>query len=122
MSKLLDLNSQIEKLQKQAAEIRDKEFNSTVTEIQKLMKAYGITIKDLQAPKAKVKVGRTTKVAADKQANAKKERKAVAAKYKGPNGETWSGRGLKPKWLNLLVDAGQPKEFFLIATASEAKA
>lgn len=27
----------------------------------------------------------------------------LAAKYKGPNGETWSGRGLQPKWLTALV-------------------
>lgn len=30
-----------------------------------------------------------------------KGRKA-AAKYRGPNGETWAGRGLKPRWLTAL--------------------
>ena len=120
MSKLLDLNSQIEKLQKQAAEIRGKEFDSTVAEIQKLMMAYGITIKDLQAPKAKGKAGRPSKGAGDKTPKAKKEKTAVAAKYKGPNGETWTGRGLMPKWLSTLVAGGQTKESFLIAASPEA--
>jgi DNA-binding protein H-NS len=26
----------------------------------------------------------------------------IAPKYKGPNGQTWSGRGLRPKWLTAL--------------------
>ena len=120
MTKLIDLHSQIEKLQKQAAEIRSKEFNTTVTEIQQLMQAYGLTIKDLQAPKAKTKAGRPGKGGAAKPAKVKKEKIAVAAKYKGPNGETWTGRGLTPKWLATLVAAGQPKEAFLIPEAPAA--
>ena len=115
MSKLIDLNSQIEKLQKQAAEIRGKEFDSTVLEIRKLMIAYGITIKDLQAPKAKTKAGRAAKATGAKVTKVKKGKTVVAAKYKGPNGETWSGRGLMPKWLSTLVAAGQGKDEFLVA-------
>lgn len=34
------------------------------------------------------------------------------ALYRGPNGETWSGRGLMPKWLRVLVDNGQDKASF----------
>lgn len=36
-----------------------------------------------------------------------------AAMYRGPNGETWSGRGLMPKWLQVLLDAGGTKEQYL---------
>lgn len=36
-------------------------------------------------------------------------------KYKGPNGELWSGRGQPPKWLKPLLAAGRSKEEFLIA-------
>ena len=28
----------------------------------------------------------------------------LAPKYKGPNGETWSGRGAPPKWLTDLAN------------------
>ena len=115
MSKLIDLQSQIAQLQKQAEEIRGKEFEATVTEIRQKMQAFGITIKDLQAPKGKSKPGRKPKVAAtDKPAKVKKVTAAVAAKYRGPNGETWSGRGLTPKWLASLVAAGNTKEQYLI--------
>jgi hypothetical protein len=37
-----------------------------------------------------------------------------ATGYRGPNGETWSGRGLMPRWLTVLVQAGQDKESFRI--------
>lgn len=114
MSKLIDLQSQIEILQKQASEIRRKEFDATIAEIQKLMTAYGITVKDLQTKKRKSKTALPLKAASSKPAKEKKVKKAVAPKYSGPNGETWSGRGLTPKWLATLIAAGHPKESFII--------
>jgi DNA-binding protein H-NS len=117
MSKLIDLQSQIASLQKQADEIRTKEFQATVVEIRQKMQAFGITVKDLQSTKSKP--GRQAKagVKGAKPAKAKKPSAAVAAKYKGPNGETWSGRGLTPKWLASLVAAGGTKEQYLIVAA-----
>jgi DNA-binding protein H-NS len=43
-----------------------------------------------------------------------KSGKPVAAKFKGPNGETWSGRGLTPKWLTSLVAQGRTKQEFAV--------
>ncbi len=37
-----------------------------------------------------------------------------AAKYRGPNGEEWSGRGRMPKWLAALEAEGRGREEFLI--------
>ena len=116
MSKLIDLQSQIANLQKQAEEIRSKEFQATVVEIRQKMQAFGITVKDIQSAKVKTKSNRKGKAASGKNpVKAKKPASAVAAKYRGPNGETWSGRGLTPKWLKALEAAGQSKESFLIA-------
>ncbi len=39
----------------------------------------------------------------------------AAPKYRGPNGELWSGRGQPPKWMKPLLAAGKKKEDFLIA-------
>lgn len=117
MSKLIDLQSQIANLQKQADEIRTREFQATILEIRQKMQAFGITVKDLQS--AKAKPGRKAKSAGAKlakPAKAKKTTSAVAAKYKGPNGETWSGRGLTPKWLASLVATGGTKEQYLITS------
>jgi len=38
----------------------------------------------------------------------------VPAKYRGPNGETWSGRGLPPRWLVALEKGGKKRDTFLI--------
>ena len=40
----------------------------------------------------------------------------VPAKYRGPEGETWSGRGKQPRWLAALVATGRTPAEFLIAT------
>lgn len=118
MSNLIDIQSQIEKLQKQANEIKAKEFSSTVQDILAKMQAFGITVKDLQTskPSKAGKPGRGRPKAAGTKApkEAKKASNPVAAKYRGPNGETWSGRGLTPKWLAALVAQGQSKEAFAI--------
>jgi DNA-binding protein H-NS len=118
MSNLIDIQSQIEKLQKQANEIKTREFDKTVQEILAKMQAFGITAKDLQAPKGR---GTKGKVKASKAAGApkvaavrKKATSPVLAKYSGPNGETWSGRGLMPKWMSALVAQGKTKEDFAI--------
>lgn len=123
MGNLIDIQSQIEKLQKQANDIKSKEFAATVHEIQVKMQAFGITLKDLQSTKG-AKGGRdkakSSPAKATKAAKTPKTRKAsapVAAKYRGPNGESWSGRGLMPKWLSALVAQGQSKESFSVAAS-----
>jgi DNA-binding protein H-NS len=116
VSNLIDIQSQIEKLQKQANEIKAKEFNGTVQDILAKMQAFGITLKDLQSAKpmkatkdAQGKRGATKPTKANKKSGV-----PVAAKYRGPNGETWSGRGLTPKWMAALIAQGQTKESFAV--------
>ena len=54
----------------------------------------------------------------DKGAGARKPRSDTgakrAAKYRGPNGEEWSGRGRTPNWLAALEAEGRGREEFLI--------
>ena len=116
MGNLIDIQSQIEKLQRQADDIKAKEFDKTVREIAAKMQAFGITVKDLQramSPGAKT----AGKAISNRKVNASagKKQGTVPPKYRGPNGETWSGRGLTPRWLATLVTQGQAKEAFLIA-------
>jgi DNA-binding protein H-NS len=52
-------------------------------------------------------------------ASALKGRK-VAAKYRGPSGELWAGRGAKPRWLvAAMKDGGKKLEDFLIEKSTE---
>lgn len=135
MNNLVEIQGQIEKLQKQADEIRIKEFDKTVQDILARMSAFGITLKDLQGPKSGAKAGRaggksqtkgvrSTGGLATSAAGASKPRTrapsaragvAVAAKFRGPHGESWTGRGLMPRWLSALVADGRRKEEFAIA-------
>ncbi len=117
MSNLIEIQGQIEKLQKQATEIKAREFDRTVQDIQAKMQAFGITVKDLQGGKVRGAKGKIAKAKKTAPAKAKKTEKAaavIAAKYRGPNGETWSGRGLTPRWLSALVAQGRTKEEFAI--------
>ena len=115
MNNLVDIQSQIEKLQKQAQQIKTKEFAKTVQDIQEKMRAFGITVKDLQS----VKSPRSAK---SLDASAKKPRRAasksagskVPAKYRNADGQSWTGRGLMPRWLKTLVAEGRTKEEFLV--------
>ncbi len=117
MSNLIEIQGQIEKLQKQATEIKAREFDKTVQDILAKMQAFGITLRDLQGRKVRSAKGRTSKGAKSAPVKAKKKEKGsavVAAKFRGPNGETWSGRGLTPRWLAALVAQGKTKEEFAV--------
>ena len=123
MNNLSEIQGQIEKLQKQANEIRSKEFDKTVREIVATMQAFGITIKDLQSANANASASASKRA---RKPGSKANNKSVAgaakrsgsgpvpAKYRGPNGEAWSGRGLAPRWLSSLIAQGKKKEDFAI--------
>jgi len=101
MSSLIDIQNQIAELQAKAQEIKSREFNEKIAMIKETMLAYGISVEDLQ--------GRPAKAGKVKSAS------SAPAKYTGPNGESWTGRGLMPRWLSALVKDGHSKEEYLIA-------
>jgi DNA-binding protein H-NS len=46
----------------------------------------------------------------------------VAPKYRGPGGETWAGRGARPKWLvAALKDGAKLEQFAISGTASSRR-
>jgi len=45
--------------------------------------------------------------------------KKVPPKYRGPSGETWAGRGAKPRWLVDAVKVGRKIDHFLIDKSAE---
>jgi DNA-binding protein H-NS len=42
----------------------------------------------------------------------------VPPKYRGPSGETWAGRGAKPRWLVDAIKGGRKLDDFLIDKAA----
>ncbi len=100
MTTYKELQSQIEKLQKEAEQARKTELANAIAEIHAKMKEYGISPEDLGFGAG---VG-------GKRKPLKTTRRPVPPKYRNnATGETWSGRGKPPKWM-----AGRDKAQFLI--------
>ncbi len=45
----------------------------------------------------------------------------VPPKYRGPGGETWAGRGARPRWLTALIKQGRKLDEFAIDKALAAR-
>ncbi len=109
-SSLADINSQIKKhdeqiaqLRKQAEDLRNQERAGVIEELRKKIAEFGLTAADLKLSARGGK--RTAGVVAAK----------TAAKYRSPNGETWSGgRGRKPRWITEALAAGKSLSDFEI--------
>lgn len=99
MATLKDLLSQIETLQGQVAQVRQREVGEAIAKVRSMVEEYQLTVNDIFPN------GRAGKAASGRKSSGK-----VAAKYRDPiSGKTWSGRGLAPKWL-----AGKNKDDYLI--------
>jgi DNA-binding protein H-NS len=100
---LSDLIAQKEAVERQIRDAQSAARAGAVAEVRMLMTQHGLTAADLMsAPKAKAKVGARTG-------------SKVAAKYRDPaTGSTWTGRGLKPRWLTAAIEAGKSQQEFAI--------
>ncbi|MEJ2804288.1 nucleoid protein H-NS [Comamonas sp. BIGb0124] len=103
MATYAELKAQAEALLKQADELLVNERESAIAEINQRLEQLGLTPDDLKG-------GKRVKAKAD----GDKPKRIVPVKYKGPNGETWTGRGQKPVWLAELLKQGRKVEEFLI--------
>jgi DNA-binding protein H-NS len=94
MPKLTDLLAQKATLEKQIADAQREERSGAIAQIKALMAEHGLTAADLTGRAGKVKPsGGGSK---------------VAAKYRNKaTGETWSGRGLQPRWLKAALASGK---------------
>jgi len=88
-----ELQKQIAYLQQKAESVRSEERDEAISQIKILMNDYGITVADLNS-KGKERT---------------KPRKVANAQFRDDSGNTWSGRGRTPAWLN-----GKNKEQFRI--------
>lgn len=114
---LSNLIAQREALERQQAEltqlIAEAQMHArreVLARIRQLMAEHGLTAADL------AESGRGKRAPKPLLADAPApSRGKVAAKYRDPNtGESWSGRGLMPKWLRAAVDAGHSRDEFAV--------
>ena len=115
---LSDLLAQKAALEKQIADFQKEKRGDAIAKVKALMAEYGLTAADITGGKAAAKAPVAAAPAAPAPAPAKKSKaagKKVAAKYRNQaTGDTWSGRGLKPKWLVAALATGKTLADFAI--------
>jgi len=47
--------------------------------------------------------------------------KKIPPRYRGPSGETWAGRGARPRWLVAAIKGGKKLDDFLIDKSARRK-
>lgn len=94
-----DLIAQREELDRQIEAARRSEQAAAVEKVKALIKQFQLTSEDCGFKQQK---------------NAAKQKQVVPAKFRGPNGETWSGRGRLPGWLAVIESQGGAREKFRI--------
>ena len=114
MNELVKLRQQIADMEKQAAELQKKNRPAILAELREQMAAYGITAEELSRPAPKTQKPMQPLAKAASPTKGKKPALPSPAKYRGPEGQEWTGRGTAPKWLNELLVNGKTREDFLI--------
>jgi DNA-binding protein H-NS len=102
-TQLSELLAQKAALEQQIADVQRAQHSEAVAQVKALMAEHGLTLADLSGSAAKPA------------ASFKKAPTKVAAKYiDKETGESWSGRGLKPKWLTAALAAGRSLSDFAV--------
>lgn len=101
MASLQELIAQKEALERQIEQTRQQDRSDAIAKVRALMDEYGLTVADLSGKGIpKPRAGKGNK---------------VAAKYRNSaTGESWSGRGLQPKWLKAALSAGRKLTDFAV--------
>ena len=100
MVSVQELLAQRAAIEKQIIEVQRTERAGAIAKVKSLMAEFGLTANDIagKAPVARVKTSGK-----------------VAPKYRHPGtGETWTGRGLQPKWLKAELSTGRRLEEFAL--------
>ncbi|MCK5830952.1 MAG: H-NS histone family protein [Methylococcales bacterium] len=94
-----ELQVVIKKAEKALKEKKVEKRKEVIAQIRKLSDSIGVTVEIIDIDNKRAKTV-----------------KKVSAKYCHPDdsSQTWTGRGLTPKWMKELVDSGRDKSEFLI--------
>ena len=106
MESIKDLIAQREALEKKIKDAQRNERQAAISQVRELMATFELTAADLTSRKPPA----TSKRSANSTAGRK-----VAAKYRhAKTGDSWSGRGLQPKWLRAELAAGKKLSDFAV--------
>lgn len=101
MASLQELIAQKEALEREIERTRNEDRTDAIAKVRAMMEQYGLTLSDLSSrPGPKTRSTPTKK---------------VAAKYRNSaTGDSWSGRGLQPKWLKAALASGRKLADFAV--------
>lgn len=104
-SQLASIQKQRALLEKKEAALKAKSHDKVLAQIVKLAKDAGLTASDITSALAS---GKSAKAKVTKTSKKSGPRGKVAAKYRNPANptESWTGRGVSPKWVSELKAAG----------------
>ena len=104
MSNLQELIAQRAALEAKIGELQSSARFEAVAKVKALIVEHGLTAADISG-----------KVSSTRVAGEPKSPSKVAAKYRNAaTGESWTGRGLKPKWMTAALAGGAKIEDFAI--------
>ena len=106
MADLKQLLAQKAALDKQIEDTKREQRDQAIAQVRELIQQHGLSMADLQPGRAPAKT--RTRAAA-------KSAGKVPVKYRNADtGDTWSGRGLQPRWLKAAIEAGRKQEDFRV--------
>ena len=104
MSTLQDLLSQRADIERQIANMQLEARAETIAKVKAMMADFGLTAADISGKAQSLRV-----------LGAVKPPSKVPAKYRNnASGDSWTGRGLQPKWLKAALAGGAKIEEFTI--------
>ncbi len=105
MTKYSDLSEQeltamIQDAEKALQKKKDAQKKAVIQQIESLAASIGVKV-----------------IIEDERKSSPRKGSRVPPKYRNPENsmQTWSGRGVMPKWMQTLIDEGQKKSDFLIS-------
>lgn len=97
-TRLSDLLAKKAELEQQIISLRREERGVAIAQVKALMAEHGLSLADLGSPRSVANPAAAPKGRAGGK---------VPPKYRDPaSGQTWSGRGLHPKWLKQALAGG----------------
>ena len=107
------MQKQIANLQREADALKKKEIGGVVARMKDAIAHYELTPEDLFGNQ---RAGRSARSngAAKPAAKASLNGRKIPIKYRDENGNTWTSRGSRPRWLVAALESGRKIEDFLV--------
>lgn len=117
---IAEINSLTAKLSKRKQKLEKGQIEKVRARVMALLRKEGLTLQDLvkggSSAAAAPSPAKKTKSAGKGKGKGGLAGRKVAAKYRNPSNpqETWTGRGINPRWMTELLAKGMTKEQMLI--------